>query len=71
MSSPSGSSASSTSQSRFVFDKKLKYVFSGGDDKPDEAFGAGELTSLVRILCGEDEEGGVLGREEEPERFLT
>lgn len=55
-------------QSLFVLDRKLMYVFSGGEDVPD-FLECGELTSLVRPWCDVDD-GGVRGCDEDPETFL-
>lgn len=54
-------------QSLFVLDRKLMYVFSGGEDVPD-FLECGELTSLVRPWCDVDD-GGVRGCDEDPETF--
>lgn len=41
----------------------------GGDESPDVGFGWGEVVELR--ACVELDEGGVLGLEPEPDKFLT
>jgi len=45
------------------------YDLKGGDDSPELGFGGGEA-SEPRVLI-DDVEGGVRGRDEEPDRFLA
>jgi hypothetical protein len=50
-------------------DRKLKYDFKGGELKPEEDLGGGVLPSFVRIF-EDEEDGGVFGRDEEPDTVL-
>ena len=65
----SSPSASSTFQSWLVSDRKWKYDFNGGEDRPEEDFAGGVLACVDRDFWVE-ETGGVLGLEELLDRFL-
>lgn len=44
---------------------------SGGEDKPELGFGGGEVVEFRPWVCVEADDGGVLGRDPDDDRFLN
>ena len=51
-----------------VLDRKLKYDLRGGDETPGFSGGGVELVSIF-LNFWDDVDGGVFGRDDEPEMF--